>query len=60
MPTGQLKEQMPHCTQRLGSGVTDAAANVLYLVLSDVSQSMATSGIYPDAAIAETRFCPEA
>lgn len=35
---GQLNEQMPHCTQRLGSGTTQAEARAACLSLSDLNQ----------------------
>ena len=37
---GQLNEQTPHCTQRLGSGSTHAEASVSYFSLSEVNQPM--------------------
>jgi hypothetical protein len=40
MPMGQWNEHMPHCTQRLGSGVTHAVASAVYLALSAANQSM--------------------
>ena len=36
---GQLKEQMPHWTQRRASGVTHAAARLRYLALSAANHS---------------------
>jgi hypothetical protein len=39
MPMGQLNEHMPHCTQRLGSGVTQAVARPTYLALSVANHS---------------------
>jgi hypothetical protein len=36
MLMGQLKEHTPHCTQRIGSGVTHAPASVRYFSLSAV------------------------
>ena len=40
---GQLKEQMPHWTQRLASGVTHAVARFRYLTLSAANHSTAPS-----------------
>ena len=36
---GQLNEQMPHCTQRCASGVTQAVARFAYFALSVLNQS---------------------
>jgi hypothetical protein len=42
MPIGQLNEQTPHCTQRIGSGVTHAPASVRYFSLSAVKNPTAS------------------
>jgi hypothetical protein len=49
MLTGQLKEHMPHCTQRPAAGTTQAVASVLCFVLSASNQPISGAGTPPRA-----------